>query len=132
MITKEQIQKARKWRSEHEEHVKSFIEEATTSFEPCSEDINHPYLWKAASWKWLDDQLTNPDYTAEQKWDALREMMDENIVLELIVNMNDAFGPGADAEEADSKEFLNGLVSAYLNKGHEGVINWVRIKRKYK
>ena len=47
------IARAMKWRNEHAAHVERLETSATHCFVPCREDLNHPELWKAGSWKWL-------------------------------------------------------------------------------
>ena len=47
------IVKAMKWRNDHTQHVERLESTVTHCFPPCREDLNHPELWKAGSWKWL-------------------------------------------------------------------------------
>ena len=49
------LNKAKAWRVEHADHVQKLEASCThdPDHEPSREDLRHPELWKAASWRWL-------------------------------------------------------------------------------
>lgn len=54
MLTGKQQTNARKFYSEHKNHVNNLIKQAELSYPPTLiEDKNSPALWKAAHWKWF-------------------------------------------------------------------------------
>ena len=50
------IEAGKKWYAEHTEHVDKLKESTKLSFRPSLEDLNHPELWKAASWNWFFEE----------------------------------------------------------------------------
>lgn len=47
------VTKAWRWYEKHKEHVDRIMNETTVSHPPCREDLWHPEIWKAASWRYL-------------------------------------------------------------------------------
>jgi hypothetical protein len=53
------LAKALNWRNEHATHVAVLEGTTDACFAPSDEDMNHPALWKAASWRWLRTPMTH-------------------------------------------------------------------------
>ena len=52
------IEKAKKWYTEHKEHVDRLHNSTNYSYPPTeSLDIDNPNLWKGAHWRWFLDNL---------------------------------------------------------------------------
>jgi len=52
-MTNDQIVKADEWRIKHKDHVRRLMEHARGAYEPSTEDIGSPELWKGPHWLWF-------------------------------------------------------------------------------
>jgi hypothetical protein len=76
-LSKNQIDKAKKWYVDHKEHVDKLFNILGKMYPPTEiEDKNNPALWKAEHWKWF---LTvfNEELEMDKAVEAIENKIDE-------------------------------------------------------